>query len=101
MLEIRAVKHYLIQSGTDPNFSKRLLGGLPELSLENFAEPATLLLEDNAGGQGRPAEFARLEVGGVRLKHMFDRTLDADALLKTAQIHFDFTSPVDVKEGEN
>lgn len=99
MLELHADKHYIIQTGMDTNFSKSLLAGLLELSPENLDKPVTLVVEDNAGGRGRPTVFARLEVAGVRVKPTFDRTVVPDELLAEVQARFRFESPVAGREG--
>lgn len=93
MLEIHADKLYIIQTGLETNFSKSFLAGLLELNPEDLAEPITLVVEDNEGGRGRPTVFARLELGGVRLKPTFDRTANPDTLLAEVQERFGFASP--------
>jgi hypothetical protein len=93
MLEIQADKHYVIQTGLDTNFSKSLLAGLLELGPEDLDKPVTLVVEDNAGGRGRPTVFARLEVDGVRVKPTFDRSVVPDELLSQVQERFGFRSP--------
>lgn len=93
MLEVQADKAYIIQSGLETNFSKSLLAGLLELTPGDLAETVTLMVEDNAGGRGRPTVFARLEVSGVRVKPALSKTLVADKLLEEVQERFGFSSP--------
>lgn len=93
MLEISADREYIIQSGFETNFSKSLLAGLLELDPEDLKDPVTLVVEDNTGGRGRPTVFARLELGGVRVKPTFDRTTVTQELLESVQRRFDFILP--------
>lgn len=78
MLEIHADKRYVIQTGLETNFSKSLLAGMLELNPEALLKPLTLVVEDNAGGTGRPTVFARIEVEGVRIMPSFDKRVNPD-----------------------
>lgn len=101
MLEIHADKHYILQTGLETNFSKSFLAGLLELNTEDLREPVTLVVEDNAGGRGRPTVFARLELNGVRVKPAFDSSAIPDALLEEVQARFGFRSPVSGNQGDH
>ena len=98
MLHVHADREYIIQSGLSTNFSKSLLVGLLELPLEALQEPLTLLVEDNAGGKGRPTVFARLEWQGSRVKPTFDKNASTEALLTLIQAKFGLTSPFEAGE---
>ncbi len=93
MVQVHADREYVIQSGLETNFSRSLLAGLLELAVDNLKNPITLVVEDNAGGRGRPTVFARLELQGKRLKPVFDRTVVVQELLEGAQVRFGFSSP--------
>lgn len=99
MLEIQADRHYIIQSGLETNFSKSLLAGLLELEPKDLENPLTLVVEDNAGGRGRPTVFARLEVRGVRIKPTFDRTVMLEELLGLVTERYGFSSPYEGNGG--
>ncbi len=93
MVQVHADREYIIQSGLETNFSRSLLAGLLELEVDDLKNPITLVVEDNAGGRGRPTVFARLELQGQRLKPAFDRTVVVQELLEGAQVRFGFSSP--------
>lgn len=93
MIQVQADREYIIQSGFETNFSKSFLAGLLELPTDAVHEPITLLVEDNAGGRGRPTVFARLEWRGSRLKPSFDRTVNSEEQLEAVQGKFGFCSP--------
>ena len=93
MVEIDADRPYVIQTGIDTNFTKSLLAALLELEPKDLKVPVTLVVEDNAGGRGRPTVFARLEVRGQRVKPTFNKRIVAHELLAEVQKRFGFVSP--------
>ena len=98
MLLMHADKDYVIQSGLETNFSKSLLAGLLELPAEALQEPLTLIVEDNAGGRGRPTVFVRLEWRGQRMAPAFNRSALFEELLARAQQKFGLGSPFGAAE---
>ena len=98
MLLVHADHDYVIQSGLETNFSKSFLAGLLELPTEALMEPLTLIVEDNAGGKGRPTVFARLEWRGQRKTPTFDRSVVVEELLAQAQQKFGLGSPFSAAE---
>ena len=98
MLLVHADRDYVIQSGLETNFSKSFLAGLLELSPESLREPQTLLVEDNAGGKGRPTVFARLEWRGQRMTPSFNRSVVVEELLAQVQAKFSLGSPFGAAE---
>ena len=71
---------------------------LLELPPEALQEPLTLLVEDNAGGKGRPTVFARLEWRGQRMTPAFNRSVVVEELLAQVQAKFDLGSPFGAAE---
>ena len=76
-----------------PTLARVFLSRLLELPIEALTEPLILIVEDNAGGKGRPTVFARLEWRGTWMTPTFNRSVAVEELLAQAQHKFGLGSP--------